>query len=152
TTTSENPPDGEVIDYYLAQTSSSPVTLEIKDSARASLSKYSSADKPEPNDPMPTIPTYSERPTRTLSPEAGGHRFLVDMNEAALTGVEAEYPISAVPHNTVPQPTSPWVMPGTYTVVLTVNGKAYTQPLAVKMDPRVKTPAAALAQQFKLSD
>jgi hypothetical protein len=38
-------------------------------------------------------------------------------------------------------------MPGQYTVVLTVNGKSYSQPLTVKMDPRVKTPPAALAQQ-----
>src|SRR5205807_5606644 len=66
-------------------------------------------------------------------------------------GIKPEYPIAAIPHNTAPQPTSPWVMPGQYTVVLTVNGKTYSQPLTVKMDPRVKTPATALAQQFKLS-
>src|SRR5262249_60309483 len=57
----------------------------------------------------------------------------------------------AVPHNTAPQPTSPWVMPGQYAVVLTANGKTYSQPLTVKMDPRVKTSAAGLEQQFKLS-
>ena len=34
---------------------------------------------------------------------------------------------------------------------LTVDGKSYVQPLTVKMDPRVKTPAAALEQQFELS-
>jgi hypothetical protein len=66
-------------------------------------------------------------------------------------GIEPEYPIAAVPHNTAPQPTSPWVLPGQYTVVLTVNGKSYSQPLTVKMDPRVKTPLAGLQQQFKYS-
>ena len=30
------------------------------------------------------------------------------------------------------------VLPGTYTVKLTVGGKSYTQPLQVKMDPRSK--------------
>jgi hypothetical protein len=30
------------------------------------------------------------------------------------------------------------VLPGTYTVKLTVNGKSYTQLLKVKMDPRAK--------------
>ena len=34
---------------------------------------------------------------------------------------------------------------------LTVDGKSYTQPLTVKMDPRVKTSPAALLQQFTLS-
>jgi hypothetical protein len=30
------------------------------------------------------------------------------------------------------------VLPGTYTVKLTVGGKSYTQPLIVKMDPRAR--------------
>ncbi len=34
---------------------------------------------------------------------------------------------------------------------LTVGGRSYTQPLTVRLDPRVKTPAAALAQNAKLS-
>jgi hypothetical protein len=34
---------------------------------------------------------------------------------------------------------------------LTTRGKSVTQPLVVVMDPRVKTPAAGLAQQFALS-
>jgi hypothetical protein len=42
-------------------------------------------------------------------------------------------------------------MPGTYTVRLTANGKTVSQPLVVKMDPRVKTPMAALQKQFDLS-
>jgi len=51
----------------------------------------------------------------------------------------------------VPAPTGPWAPPGQYTVKLTVDGKSYTQPLTLKMDPRVTTPALGLAQQFTLS-
>jgi hypothetical protein len=36
-------------------------------------------------------------------------------------------------------------------VRLTVDGAVHTQPLVVRMDPRVKTPAAALRQQHDLS-
>jgi photosystem II stability/assembly factor-like uncharacterized protein len=147
----ENPPDGAVIDYYLQSAATGPVTLEIKDSAGKTVRKYSSADKPDPIDPMLNIPAYWVRPQQILSAAAGMHRFLWDMHYAPLTGVEAEYPIAAVPHNTAPQPTSPWVMPGQYTVVLTADGKSYSQPLTVNMDPRVKTPVAGLAQQFALS-
>ena len=32
-----------------------------------------------------------------------------------------------------------------------MDGKRIEQPLTVRMDPRVKTPAAGLAEQFKLS-
>src|SRR5258708_3541874 len=42
-------------------------------------------------------------------------------------------------------------MPGRYTVVLTVSGQTYTQPLAVRMDPTVKIAPTALAKQFELS-
>ncbi len=56
-----------------------------------------------------------------------------------------------MPHNTVPAPTTPWVNPGSYTVKLTVNGKTYTQPIVVKQDPRVKTPALAMQQVYSLT-
>jgi photosystem II stability/assembly factor-like uncharacterized protein len=148
----ENPPDGAVIDYYLQSASSSPVTLEIKDATGKTVRKYSSADKPDPIDPMLNIPTYWVRPPQTLSAGAGMHRFLWDMHYPNVPGVEAEYPIAAIPHNTAPQPSGPWALPGQYTVVLTANGKSYSQPLTIKMDPRVKTPPAGLQQQFKLSN
>jgi hypothetical protein len=44
----------------------------------------------------------------------------------------------AVPHRTYGGVNSPWVAPGTYAVRLTANGKSMTQPIVVKMDPRVK--------------
>jgi len=66
-------------------------------------------------------------------------------------GVAPNYPISAVYMNTAPSPTSPWAMPGKYTVVLTVNGKSYSQPLMLRMDPRVTTSQKDLSEQFKLS-
>ena len=42
-------------------------------------------------------------------------------------------------------------MPGKYTVVLTVNGRKYSQQLIVQMDPRIKASTADLAEQFRLS-
>jgi photosystem II stability/assembly factor-like uncharacterized protein len=146
-----NPPDGAVIDYYLQSAANGPVTLEIRDSGGKTVRKYSSADKAAAIDPMLNIPAYWVRPPQALSAEAGMHRWLWDVHYPDAPGVETEYPISAVPHNTVPTPSGPWVMPGRYTVVLTVNGKSYSQPLTVKMDPRVKTPVTALQQQFKAS-
>src|SRR5262249_7368009 len=127
------------------------VTLEIKDSSGKTVRKYSSTDKAEPINPKLNIPAYWVRPSRVLSADAGMHRWLWDRHYPDVPGVESEYPIAAIPHNTAPQPTGPWVMPGQYTVVLTVNGKSYSQPLTIKIDPRVKTPAAGLQQQFKLS-
>jgi hypothetical protein len=147
-----NPPDGAIIDYYLQSAPTQSIIVEIKNSEGQVVRKYSSADKPLGIDPLLNIPTYWVRPSRVLPATEGMHRWLWDMHYPDVPGVETEYPIAAVPHNTVPQPSGPWVMPGQYTVVLTVNGKSYSQPLTVKMDPRVKTPIAGLQQQFFLSD
>ena len=148
----ENPPDGAVIDYYLQSAASGPVTLEIRDSAGKAVRRYSSSDPVPPPDPTLEIPSYWVRPPQKLSSDAGMHRFLWDMHFPPVPGIRPEYPIAAVPHNTAPQPSSPWAMPGQYTVVLTVNGKAYSQPLTVQMDPRVKTAASDLEKQFQLSE
>ena len=59
--------------------------------------------------------------------------------------------MTAVAYQTAPEPTAPWVVPGNYSVTLTSGGKTFTQPLTVKMDPRVKASAADLAQQFDFS-
>lgn len=68
-----------------------------------------------------------------------------------IPSIELSYPIAAIAHNTAPEPTSPWVMPGQYSVALTVNGKTYTQPLTIKLDPRVEISEIALQQQYDLS-
>jgi hypothetical protein len=91
------------------------------------------------------------RPSRILAATAGLHRFVWDLHYPPPTGVPRTYPIAATPHDTASEPKGPWIVPGTYTARLTVDGKSYTQPLTVRMDPRVKSGAAALQQQFALS-
>jgi photosystem II stability/assembly factor-like uncharacterized protein len=147
----ENPPDGAIIDYALGSDATAPVTLEILDDTGQFVRRYSSADPVEPPDPDLSIPTYWIRPPQVLSSAAGMHRFLWDMHYPPAPGSRVYYPIAAIYRNTAPAPTSPWVMPGRYSVKLTVNGKSYAQPLTVKMDPRVKTPPAGIKEQFLLS-
>jgi photosystem II stability/assembly factor-like uncharacterized protein len=148
----ENPPDGAMIDYFLAENSSGPVTIEIKDKNGNLVRRYSSTDKPpQPDLTKLKIPRYWIRPLESLSATRGMHRFLWDMHYTPIAGVEPDYPMAAVYRDTPPAPTSPWVTPGDYTVVLTANGKSRTQPLTIKMDPRVKMSAAELQEQFELS-
>lgn len=61
------------------------------------------------------------------------------------------YPIGAIYENTAPASTSPWVMPGNYTAILTVENKTYSRTLFIKMDPRVKTSIQDLQLQNDLS-
>jgi hypothetical protein len=154
-----NPPEGAIIDYYLAQDASGPVTLEIVDAAGALVRRYSSAEPPPPlPDPATTapLPLYWYRKPMPLLATGGMHRFTWDVHYQPLPGGGGGrggggLPIAAVPYDTAPSPTTPWVAPGQYTVKLTANGRTYSQPIAVKQDPRVKTSALAMQQVYTLS-
>jgi hypothetical protein len=149
----KNPPDGAIVDYYLGGDAAGPVTLEILDAAGAVVRKYSSSDPVEPVDPNLPVPTYWVRPSRSLPATAGMHRALWDMHYTPLPGGGGRggLPMTAIVHDTAPAPNSIWAAPGKYTVRLTVDGKAYSQPLTLTMDPRVKTPPVGLQQQFTIS-
>jgi hypothetical protein len=148
----QNPPDGAIIDYYLKEDVSGPVTLEIFDSKNQLVQRFSSTDTPKPLDATQiNIPTYWVRPPQVLSAKAGMQRFAWDLHYPAPKAAHYEYPISAVYMETPPVPQGPLVLPGMYAVKLTVGGKTYARPLAIRMDPRVKTSPAGLQQQFDLS-
>jgi hypothetical protein len=146
----QNPPDGAVIDYFL-KSSAAGVTIEISDESGKPIRRFSSTDKPEPvNENDLNIPTYWIRPPRVLSSGAGMHRFVWDLRYPPPDAVEHEYPISAIYHDTPRYPLGPAVVPGRFTVKLTVDGKSYLQTLTINIDPRVKTPIDGLRQQFEL--
>jgi hypothetical protein len=148
----ENPPDGAMIDYLLPKDANGPLTIEIKDAKGQSVRKYSSADVPvQANPKRLRIPSYWIRPPQSVSTKVGMHRFLWDMHYTPIPGVEPEFPMTATYRNTAPRATSPWVVPGDCTVTLTVDGKTFTQPLTVVMDPRVKASAADLQEQSDFS-
>jgi photosystem II stability/assembly factor-like uncharacterized protein len=161
--TAPNPPEGVMINYFLKADATGPVTLEILSQDGRLVRRYSSTDPvtPVPAPAAAPAPVYWYRPPQVLSAAAGMHRFLWDVRYQPLTGlgggegnlgaVPTQLPIQAVPNNTVPAPTTPWANPGTYTVKLTVDGKSYTQPITVKPDPRVKTPALAMQQVYTLT-
>jgi photosystem II stability/assembly factor-like uncharacterized protein len=144
----ENPPDGAILDYLLGAAPKGPVVLEIKDASGAVVRRYASDDTPEPMiDPLIVTADWA-RPARVLAAAPGLHRWVWDLRYPAPPVATREYPINANPHRTPPEPEGPLVLPGTYTVSLTVDGTTLTRPLRVAMDPRVKASAADLAAQF----
>jgi photosystem II stability/assembly factor-like uncharacterized protein len=149
----KNPPDGAIIDYYLASSSNQPVTLEILDAENHLVRRYATTDKPEPLEKIAAehpIPLYWVRPTKILSAEAGMHRFVWDLHLAPPASLGHEFPISAILHDTPEYPLGAWVLPGRYLVKLTVDGKSFTQALTVKMDPRIKTSEGDLSKAFAM--
>jgi hypothetical protein len=152
----ENPPPGALVDYYLPAAAVGEVKLEFLNGAGTVIRTYSSNDpvrSPDPaKDPVaynklcqatPTLPDcglplYWPAPQQVLSTQAGAHRFSWDMHYDPLGGGGGGRGGAAVPHRTYSSVNSPWVAPGAYTMRLTVDGKSSTQPITVKMDPRVK--------------
>ena len=145
----KNPPDGAILHYFVK--SAGVVTLEIFDASNTLVRRYSSVDRPDPIDPTLNVPLYWLRPFQPLSGEAGLHRFIWDLHAAPPASLSHEYPISAIYRDTPREPLGPAVLPGVYTVKLTAGGLTLSEPLTVKMDPRVKTPLTGLTQQFQLA-
>ena len=146
-----NPPDGAILQYWLPAGVSGPVTLEVLDASGHLVRRYSSDDKPVPLDSSADEPLYWARPWQPLKATPGSHRFIWDLRYAPPPASHRGYPMQAVVHNTPLDPRGVWVLPGRYTVRLTVDGKSSTQPITIRMDPRVKTTPLGLKAQFDLS-
>ncbi|MDP1890702.1 MAG: hypothetical protein Q8K55_07375, partial [Gemmatimonadaceae bacterium] len=164
----QNPMPGAILDYFLPHTAGD-VLLEILDAKGVVVRTYSSKDPvvtPHPaldrvayekicqqnvSATFCGLPLYWPAAPVIFGVNAGMHRVAWDMRLQPLPvdDVNAAGDVNAtgaVPGRATLGETSPWAPPGKYTVRLTVDGKATTQPLTVKLDPRVKTPAPALAQ------
>ncbi|MBB6049281.1 glycoside hydrolase [Armatimonas rosea] len=128
----QNPPDGVVIDYYLAL-EAKEVILEVRDSQGKVVRKWSSTDKPDTLDPLKiTVDPRWARPWQPLLATTGSHRFVWNLRQyAPASGLGMD----AIWQNT-PTSKAPWVAPGKYTLRLTIEGGIWEQPLEVKPDPR----------------
>ncbi len=157
----ENPPPGAIVDYYLPS-DAVDVKLEFLDKQGNVLRTYSSKDpvrhpdpatdpvaynklcQETPNAPDCGLPLYWPAPPQVLKTGAGMHRFTWDMHYDAIPGGGGGGrgggggANGAVPHRTYSGVNSPWVAPGDYVVRLSANGQTVSQPISIKMDPRVK--------------
>jgi len=133
----EFPPAGARIDYYLA-TQPGDVKLEIVDASGQIVRSVS-------NTPAPAAGGRGGRrggAPAVLPVKAGMNRFLWDLRYAN------------APAGAAGTGQGPLVAPGSYRARLTVGGVTKTEPLVVKIDPRVAkdgVTAADLAEQTKFA-
>jgi hypothetical protein len=147
----ENPPPGAIFYYYLKSAAQGEVKLEVLDARGQVVRSYSSKDQPFTPPTPPAFPMYWFKPENLLSPAAGIHRFLWDVRYSAPPVAQPEYSMFTVAGRDVPrEPAGPQALPGGYQVRLTVDGKVYTQPFKLTMDPRVKSTPQDLEKQFSL--
>lgn len=139
----ENPPAGAMIDYFL-KSSAHQVKLEIFDGQRNMVRSFSSDEAPSVRrSPLPVAERWFPKP-QMLETNPGMHRFLWDLKWGGSGGPSADEEAGAR------TPSGPKVVPGSYTVRLTVDGKTLERKLTVVMDPRSAATPQTLAQQLQL--
>ncbi|MBN9085561.1 MAG: glycosyl hydrolase [Reyranella sp.] len=135
----ENPPNGAIVWYWLAQEAKDGVTLTFRDSAGRKIATFSSTEKDAP-------------PARKPDTKAGLNRFVWDMRYPGPSKID--YSLApARPKPLVPDPDNPpgpTVVPGSYGVDLAVAGKTQSVKFTVVKDPRLSTTTADYAAQFAL--
>ncbi len=141
--TAKNPPDGAIVDYVL-NSAAKQITLDIYDANNKPVRHISSDQKPPSYPPLPIAERWLPKPSM-LETAPGMQRYVWDLRWGGSgDGDDGD------DDEDWSAPRGPRVAPGNYTLKLTVDGKSYTQPLKVTMDPRSAATPDVLAQQQKL--
>jgi len=142
-----NPPDGALIYYYLGSNPSGPISLDVTDSKGRPVRHFSSEPIAPSNDPPPPVPDFWVEKLKPMPVAAGMSRINWNLRYDSPPAFSRSYEINANPGLTPPSPEGPLVLPGDYTLTLTVDGKTYRQTVTVKNDPRSPASGASLRAQ-----
>jgi len=152
---SENPPFGAIIYYHLSKKPSN-IKMDIFDSAGAHVRTITSVVPPRFD--RPPYPDYwlKDPQERALTTNIGTNRINWNLRYDDPLGLNPDInnQMNAAPNSVTPGPHGPLVVPGVYTIKLTVDGQTYTQTVTVHNDPRIgESPAMmnALRSQLRLA-
>ncbi len=146
-----NPADGVQVDYWLAQAPRGDITLDVLDASGALVRHMSSAAiTPVPEAARPPHPNFWVETPKPLPTNVGDNRTNWDLRYDSPSSFTHSFEINANPGLTPASPEGPVAIPGTYTLKLTVDGKSYTQTVAIKPDPHSPATVAAIAAQHAL--
>lgn len=146
-----NPSDGVMLDYWLAQTPSRAITIDVLDSTGALVRHFSSAPiMPVLEAARPPNPNFWLAPPMPLPSIAETNRSSWDMRYDSPPAFTHSFEINANPGLTPPSPEGPLAIPGTYSVRLTAEGRSATQTVVVRPDPRSPATVPAIRAQHVL--
>ncbi len=141
----KNPPN-DVIAYYLKTKPAGKITLAIYDGAGNLVNSFNNVEDASWKSNKGGFMRHPVGDTM-LTDHPGINRFVWDLRFPAAPPIHDK-----VAYDEGRGPNGAYVVPGTYRVVLTVDGKSYQQMLVVKNDPRSKATQADLVEQFNLSN
>lgn len=151
-----NVPYGALVDYYLGKEPKGPIQLQVFDDHN-NLVRTMSSTLPPPIEGAEYPHYWLAAPeSRALSTHAGLNRINWNLyyDDPPALRHDLENQMNMTPGSTTPGPHGPQVIPGVYTLKLSVDGQTYTSKVTVMNDPRVgQSPAlmAALRMQNRLN-
>ena len=132
----QNPPAGALVHYWLDEDTDAEITLEVLDGDGVVVRRLTSK-KPEREAPKDAPDAeWTSKPAKPLPAEAGIQQAVWDLRYEGAARIEGAKVDFGDPYS------GPLVLPGTYTVRLTVGGETHTTPVEVRPDPRVEVPRA----------
>ncbi len=138
----ENPPQGVIVYYQLAEPPATPLTLTILDAAGTLIRTFRSKAATPPTNGKAAKPDKAAE-ERTAPAKAGLNRFVWDLRYPDAVKVPGEVTSEKATTGAI-------AAPGRYQVQLQVGELCLTQPFEVQPDPRVAATAADLQAQFAL--
>ena len=162
-TVGRNPPNGVVVYYSLKSKPAGDTVIEFTDASGKSIRKFTAAaprSSPSPSTPaapgQPAAPAQPAEPSEEggggfggggpqlrVTTDVGLNRFVWDMRHAEAVRFPGLILWSG-------EMRGPRIVPGTYQVKLTVDGKTMVENFEVKVDPRLSSTPADYAKQFEL--
>jgi photosystem II stability/assembly factor-like uncharacterized protein len=135
----ENPPDGVIVYYWLADGASGPVTISIRDADGTGIISFRSDDS-------------ALAPARRPTTQPGLNRFVWDMRHPAPAKLDETLMTPRnKPLSKEPDPTAgPTTAPGDYELELAVGAEKHSSRFTIVKDPRVATTPDAYRAQFAL--
>lgn len=130
----ENPPNGAIITYRLAETPQEPLLLTFKDAKGEEIAKFSSRKSDDP-----AIAKELRAPARP-----GWNRFIWNLRHTNATKIEGSDPAAEMTIE------GPMIPPGSYTVTLKVGDTELSQELKVVKPSNVESSQEDLEAQHDL--
>jgi hypothetical protein len=138
----DNPPQGAVLDYWLAREPKGEIAIDILDDKGAVVRRLSSAEPARgPDQPQEWVDIV--RTPDQLDKHPGMNRFVWDLRWSEPAQIPGAF------YQGLP-PWGPLALPGSYTVKLTVDGRSQTAPLVIVNDPRSKASDDDVRASFDL--
>jgi hypothetical protein len=138
----ENPPQGALISYFLAAEPEGEIILEVLDGEGGLVRRLSSVLKPQYTSPDHPDWDPESEPKPDLEVGPGLHRASWDLRYEGARWVPGSRIDTGAPG------AGPLVLPGDYTLKLTVGGRSLTRTLRVEPDPRSAAAVSDLEAQL----